>query len=125
MGSVKPLNSGAFRPIREDLAGVQDDGGVEEDLEPALKFDEWRRLFQCEVLLLGNSDTVLAGDGAAQGDGLLHQLLEGELDAGPVCGRSIQDVGVEVAVAGVAVGRHGQPQPHADRLEAFDRLGHA
>src|SRR5262249_57450926 len=57
--------------------------------------------------------------------GIGEYWLDGSFDGRPLSCSVEQNVGVEVAVAGVAVGGDRQPQLLADLLEVLDRLGNA
>ena len=61
--------------------------------------------------LFGDADAVLAGDGAAPGDDLVEEFVEGLVGFGFLCGVSgvgDHDVDVDVAVAGVAEAGDGE-----------------
>ncbi len=81
-------------------------------------------LFQ--VGQLGRADAVLAGDGAAELDGGAEDVGESALGPGDPLGvrSGFQHAGrMQVAVAGMAERRHGDPVPRGDLVDARDHLG--
>src|SRR4051812_24291944 len=73
--------------VGEDLAGVEDAVRIERVLDPALRFDERRRLFEREEALLREADAVLARNRPAQAHGGPHDVGERGLDLRAVVAR--------------------------------------
>src|SRR5262245_46831353 len=70
----KPRLGGSGRV--EDLPWIEDVVGVERLFDRAVHLHHWGRQFLAEAVPLEQADAVLAGDGAAERDGVGDDLLE-------------------------------------------------
>src|SRR5713101_6810046 len=106
----------------EDLAGVEQVVRVERSLQALLQRDHRLALLLAEEAALGQAHAVLPGDRAAQPDGGLDHLVDGGLAPSALVGAAEEQVHVQVAVAGVAVGGGGEPVLLADAADGADHL---
>ena len=95
---------------RKDLSRIQEIVGIEDALELALNAQERRRLLPRHVLHLREAHAVLAGERAAQRERRAHDGVDGVVRARRDLLVVDEQVDVQVAVAGVAVGGDRQPR---------------
>ena len=107
-----------------DLSGVQDVVGVHGLLD-RLDGGQRGRPLLLEVGCLGDSHSVLSGDGSAQIDANIEDLVDrGDSSLPLVLVSGVDDhLGVEVSVGSVTVGRDGYPVLVSNLLEGFHRIG--
>src|SRR5688572_21628657 len=106
-------------------AGVEDALRVEGVLDPQGQRHHVRTELRGQGTALGAADAVLARDGAAEGDGRRHHLVEGQAGATLRVGVRgvVHDVGVGVAVAGVGDDGDLHAVPVGDGGDRVEEVG--
>jgi MFS family permease len=108
------------------LARVEDSAGVQGASNSILHRQRARVEFPAHSVALEQADAVLTGDGAAELDRGVEEVLERGLGGDPggvVAGRGHQQ-GMQVAVADVGDRRDGHAVPGADRLDPRQHRRH-